>query len=851
MCACNKTQNNINNENDVEKEYSRFNELGVTEDGFSFGRNDKNEIILIDYKGDKKQIIIPESIKYNNVSYDIKEIFEHTFQSNNEVESIELPSSIISIGQYAFANCLNLENLKISKNLQNIEGYAFANCKKIEKVLFSKNFNSIDNNAFYNCNGISLYFQSDKKQNLEFSLNKKIILDCKDCGKTKEGIDYGIKNDGKAIITSFPNKINVVFPSEIIHNKNVTMVSYIHKDTLKNFSNEESLTQSIIFSDNITIIQKGFFNNCKNLVDVKLPRNLTTIYSYFFDEISSKIQNLWIPKSIKNIHKSAFAFCYNLNLYFEADNLPSNCKKINYSINLYFLNCKRFCKTENGISYIIDSNDELLLTNIDDKIKYLELPSQIIENNKIYKIEKLNKIFHNKNNIEKVKLPKSLKIIESNSFVKCENLKEVIFNSGLETICQNAFNNCSKFNKIFIPKNVKKIESFAFGYGKKIFAECSKKNDYNSYNKIFWNCKNSDTFIDDYKFEFYLDKNNKARLVNYTGELKEIKIPEILNYKNTNYQIYCIYEFDNLYLKQIVLNNTQIICKKAFFNCSNLERIFIPKDIRSIGENFVENNTIILVSDKKQNNNTKYWDNFTDNNYSVVWDCVAYGKFNAFNYAINSKKEVFLTGYDGGRKLVRIPSIIKYKKENLKVENICNNAFSKYCIAKFFYIPNTIKNIGHNAFEYSDKICVEDKKEDVEWYNDWTADFTVLWNVDFIINDNNYTYAITKNKKATILDYHNSERIIKIPSIVKIRNINYKVESIEKSCFDLELDSIYIPKSIMYIKNGAFQISLYHKKIYIEVASKPEGWEEYWFTKWADEFENYDGKEVIWDYKNK
>ena len=66
------------------------------------------------------------------------------------------------------------------------------------------------------------------------------------------------------------------------------------------------------------------------------------------------------------------------------------------------------------------------------------------------------------NNVKKMKLPSSLKILSEGAFAKCSNLEEVELNEGLTDILWSALSRCSKLKKVTIPDSVEFIAQTAF-----------------------------------------------------------------------------------------------------------------------------------------------------------------------------------------------------------------------------------------------------------------------------------------------------------------------------------------------------------------------------------------------------
>ena len=73
--------------------------LSTTQDGFIVYADDEtNEYYLINYVGNETKITLPESINGNNY-----EIYQYTFFDCSSLESITIPDSVTSIGEYAFS----------------------------------------------------------------------------------------------------------------------------------------------------------------------------------------------------------------------------------------------------------------------------------------------------------------------------------------------------------------------------------------------------------------------------------------------------------------------------------------------------------------------------------------------------------------------------------------------------------------------------------------------------------------------------------------------------------------------------------------------------------------------------
>ncbi len=80
-------------------------------------------------------------------------IEDKIFEGRLDVSKVNIPSSVISIGAYAFSNCKNITNVFIGENLQSIGDNAFKGCNKLNSIYIPKSVNYIAENAFDDCKG--------------------------------------------------------------------------------------------------------------------------------------------------------------------------------------------------------------------------------------------------------------------------------------------------------------------------------------------------------------------------------------------------------------------------------------------------------------------------------------------------------------------------------------------------------------------------------------------------------------------------------------------------------------------------------------------------------------------------
>lgn len=81
-------------------------------------------------------------------------INDYTFNSCHGLTSIEIPSSVLSIGVSAFANCYGLISVTIPSSVTKIYNYAFDRCRGLKSVEIPESITEIGYMAFGTCDGL-------------------------------------------------------------------------------------------------------------------------------------------------------------------------------------------------------------------------------------------------------------------------------------------------------------------------------------------------------------------------------------------------------------------------------------------------------------------------------------------------------------------------------------------------------------------------------------------------------------------------------------------------------------------------------------------------------------------------
>lgn len=80
------------------------------------------------------KVKIPNTVKYDGVTYKVTAIANNAFKNNKKLKSVTIPTNIKTIGNSAFYKCTALKSVTIPKNVSKIGSKAFYGCKKLTKM---------------------------------------------------------------------------------------------------------------------------------------------------------------------------------------------------------------------------------------------------------------------------------------------------------------------------------------------------------------------------------------------------------------------------------------------------------------------------------------------------------------------------------------------------------------------------------------------------------------------------------------------------------------------------------------------------------------------------------------------
>jgi len=335
------------------------------------------------------------------------------FYGCTSLKSINIPSSVASIGNYAFYGCSSLTLITIPKNVTSIGRAAFNGCTQLSAVImrYANDLETIGSEAFRSCSSLysivipgSVTFIGEEAFYNSSNLAKAVIKGNPTIGTnafpSTTNIVYNTLDDDMTLgqwlshyyINNSPNNDieTVIIPNDNVANASVWNNSY-------NLNTKFPNLKTVIFNDAVTTIHSDICYGCTKLNTIVLEEGVTTIGSQAFR--GAIVQQLTIPSTVTSLSTTAF-----------------------YGVNT---------------------------------IKYLEINSNTIA-------QELSHSSYFGNKVVSVTYGNDVTQIGTSAFKDCTTLEKVWLGNSIDTIAAEAFLGCTKLTDLVIPASVTSIDETSF-----------------------------------------------------------------------------------------------------------------------------------------------------------------------------------------------------------------------------------------------------------------------------------------------------------------------------------------------------------------------------------------------------
>ncbi|MCL2630592.1 MAG: leucine-rich repeat protein [Firmicutes bacterium] len=432
---------------------------------------------------------VPASLKTVTITGG-SQIHEFAFWRCANIQTINLPSTLISIAAHAFISCEGLTSINIPYGITTINYATFSYCYSLESIVLPSSLTSIAAQAFAQSGLSSIIIP-----NSVTFIGNGAFADCKDLASIN--IPYGVTAIGSSTfvgsgLQSIELHGNITHIGDYAFYACENLTDVVLHDGITHIGEQafyacRNLT-SIVLPDTISSIGEYAFTSCIRLVSINIPLGVTGLSNYLFNwaygmpsfvipnHVTSigtgafancfGLQSVAIPATVLSVGADAFANCHQLEIFLEFSAVPSswhsNWNPSNRPVFFYSAQSQAnhwryvngvpaLWEVTVGLQYSLNSNGYsswwLVLgmgTATDSHLRipaiHLGLPVIGIE----------GYAFQNQTNITRVTLPEGLVFLNGGAFSNCKNLTSVFIPSTMAAVSYHVFEGCSALESIVI-----------------------------------------------------------------------------------------------------------------------------------------------------------------------------------------------------------------------------------------------------------------------------------------------------------------------------------------------------------------------------------------------------------------
>ena len=368
--------------------------------------------------------------------------------NNTGLEEIVLPSSVKTIGSYAFSNNKSLEKINLLDGVRQIEEGAFSGDSKLSVVELPETLTEISRYVFSDTPSLTHINLPSGITNIGTGAFEHSGLTSIELPKELTEIGYYAFSQTHLSEIYLPKKLNslgINAFSNIDTLKKVTVTSDINKsweDWYWEGLFDGSPLTTVVIEEGVTKIPAKMFYNQQGIVNINFPSTMKEIAGYAFKNTSLK--TVLFPSAIEKIGNYAFGDIVTLTSIDVGSNLVTGWNAFSGSKNLVTINLK------SGARKIVDGF--LAGTGITEFV----VPEGVEEIGK--------DAFSGNKQLTKLILPSTLKTIGEGAFSNT-GLKEIVFPATMKTIPYGILDN-TQVEKIVLSEGVEEIGDYAFANNK-------------------------------------------------------------------------------------------------------------------------------------------------------------------------------------------------------------------------------------------------------------------------------------------------------------------------------------------------------------------------------------------------
>lgn len=333
------------------------------------------------------------------------------------LKNVVIPASVTDFGDYIFSDCNELQYVTFSNGITKVltkDGRWFSGCKKLKKITIPKSLGNIDFDwiCLENESLEAIEIDSDNQiyqsiDGIVYDKSRTKVLYCPKGFKGEVIIPDGVTSIGQDAFRScskletihIPKSVTTIETDAFVYSGLKSVVIPESVETIGWYAFENSGLKSVVIPGSVKHINRGTFQDCKELKKVIIKDGVKTIQEFAFKNCTS-LTDITIPASVTDIPAGQDNDYGVVNAFYGCKNITVHCQEGSYAAhrNLYgygsgykiktditgtnqIIIASNFTKTYGDAAFSIDA-----VTSGDGKLSYVS------DNESVAKVDAKGKV---------------------------------------------------------------------------------------------------------------------------------------------------------------------------------------------------------------------------------------------------------------------------------------------------------------------------------------------------------------------------------------------------------------------------------------------------------------------------
>ena len=379
---------------------------------------------------------------------------------------------VTKIGNSAFYYCYTITSMSLPEGITEIGESAFEYCARIEELILPESLTTIGNGAFGYCNSLTSLVIPKNVTSIAtyvtYGAKSLTEIAVAEDNPNYTTVDGGLYSKDKTKLYAYPNKryTDVVIPDG---------VTTIMEGAFWDLTN----IKTISVPESVTILKPFCFYGCESLTSINLPQNITTVPQGAFYYCIS-LDEVVVPDKVTDIGQTAFANCDAL-------------KSVKLGAGVTSIGVSAFMNSGNLVDLVLPAGLKTLAMSSlrSTGIETITIPKKCTSigdytfmgcnNLKEILVESGNAKYSSQDGVlcnyqgwkilawpggktTEYSVPAGITNIGDDSFYYCENLEKIELCNDVTTIGSYAFSEDTNLKTVVLGENVSSINEGAFAY---------------------------------------------------------------------------------------------------------------------------------------------------------------------------------------------------------------------------------------------------------------------------------------------------------------------------------------------------------------------------------------------------